>query len=90
MAVENAPTPKKRSFMSKNLGTAERMLWALIGLGIMAAGFEGLNALALDSGLAGPAVVFLGFLVFLQAPMAWSLLNAITGRSTYEEYQDEE
>ncbi|MBW3622260.1 MAG: DUF2892 domain-containing protein [Armatimonadetes bacterium] len=74
--------PARRGFFSKNIGPVERMLWALAGLALMAVGFEVFNALT-ETGI-GLVFVFIGFLVFLQAPMAWSLWNAIAGRSTFE------
>ena len=78
----SAPAPRKRGFFHKNIGPVERMLWALVGLSLMAVGFEVFNALT-ETGI-GLVFVFVGFLIFLQAPMAWSLLNAITHRSTFE------
>ncbi len=81
MTVQQTP---RRSFFSKNLGAAERMLWAFLGLVLMTVGFEGFNAIALNSGWTGVIIVLIGFLVFLQAPMSWSLTNAIKGRSTFE------
>lgn len=71
-----------RTFWAKNIGPAERMLWALVGLILMAVGFQVFNALT-ETGI-GLVFVFIGFLIFLQAPMAWSLLNAINRRSTFE------
>lgn len=83
MTDSSPPTPAhKRGFFAKNIGPVERMLWALVGLALMAVGFQVFNALT-ETGI-GLVFVFIGFLVFLQAPMAWSLLNALTGRSTSE------
>jgi hypothetical protein len=76
--------PRKRSFWAKNIGPMDRMLWALVGLIVMTVGFEAFNALDFTVNGLGLVFVFLGFLIFLQAPMAWSLLNATKGRSTYE------
>jgi len=72
----------KRGFFAKNIGPVERMVWALAGLALMAVGFEVFHALTTNG--IGLVFVFVGFLVFLQAPMAWSLINAISGRSTFE------
>ena len=72
----------KRTFWTKNIGPLERMIWSLVGLILMAIGFEVFHALT-ETGI-GLVFVFVGFLVFLQAPLAWSLLNAIQGRSTFE------
>jgi hypothetical protein len=74
----------QRSFWSKNIGPADRMIWALVGLILMSIGFEPFKALDYTQTGIGLVFVFVGFLIFLQAPFAWSLLNAVKGRSTFE------
>jgi hypothetical protein len=76
------PAPPKRGFFAKNIGPVERMVWALVGLALMSVGFLPFHALTTNG--IGLVFVFVGFLVFLQAPMAWSPLNALQGRSTFE------
>lgn len=75
-----------KSFFAKNLGPVERMLWAIVGIAIMAIGFLKYDAQYKN----GPGLLFvlIGFLIFLQAPMAWSPLYALQGRSTYEKNEE--
>jgi hypothetical protein len=80
----------KRSFWSKNIGPADRMIWALVGLIIMSVGFEAFHALDYTQNGIGLVFVFVGFLIFLQAPFAWSLMNALKGRSTFEKDVEKE
>ena len=81
MAVKEPPP---RSFWTKNLGARDRMLWSLLGLALMTVGFEAFHAIS-EKGI-GPGILTatLGFLIFLQAPMAWSLPNALKRKSTFE------
>jgi uncharacterized membrane protein len=74
--------PHKRGFFAKNIGPVERMVWALVGLALMSIGFLVFHALTTNG--IGLVFVFVGFLVFLQAPMAWSLTNALSQRTTFE------
>ena len=75
---------ERRPFWAKNIGPLDRMVWALAGLILMSIGFLKFNALDYRVNGIGLVFVFIGFLIFLQAPMAWSLLNAIRHQSTFE------
>jgi membrane-bound ClpP family serine protease len=58
------------------------MVRAIIGVAIMAIGLLYFDAQRVNG--VGLIFVLVGFLVFLEAPLSWSPVAALRGRSTYE------